>query len=276
MSKAILALLIFIALPMSLHADDFQLAVHAYCSGDDQTALNVFRPMAEAGHTGAQVRLGFMYLAGRGVPKNFVKAVYWYRLAANQGDTEAQWWLASLYESGHGVPRDLTEELKWTIASAQGGNSGAQLSLAYVFMGLAEGSSEFYRDEAIRWFRAAEGDGDIGAMQALADMYYHGKFESVPQSYDSAARLYRFAAEKGSGDAAEKLGLMYMEGKGVRQDDVYSYAWLFLSATDVMLPQSVKLFKRMTAEQMEEGRAVAMRLEETIASRSESACGESR
>ena len=45
----------------------------------------LLRKAAEQGAADAQLRLGVMYAAGRGVPKDGTKAVAWFRKAAAQG-----------------------------------------------------------------------------------------------------------------------------------------------------------------------------------------------
>src|SRR5580704_6155687 len=45
---------------------------------------------AAAGHLREELRLACDYLAGRGVPRDLSKAAYWYQKAANQGDTGAE------------------------------------------------------------------------------------------------------------------------------------------------------------------------------------------
>ena len=57
------------------------------------------------GNAGAQVRLGFMYATGQGVPQHLGEAVYWYRRAAEQGDGRAQYLLGLSYDKGRGVRR---------------------------------------------------------------------------------------------------------------------------------------------------------------------------
>jgi TPR repeat protein len=48
---------------------------------------------AKAGDPEAQVRLGMIYSYGRGVPKDDVEAVKWFRKAAEQGNANAKEWL---------------------------------------------------------------------------------------------------------------------------------------------------------------------------------------
>ena len=56
----------------------------AYTAKDFQLAHEEFRKAADQGHSGAEYFLGEMYRRGRGVERNRVEAVRWYRKAAEQ------------------------------------------------------------------------------------------------------------------------------------------------------------------------------------------------
>jgi len=60
---------------------------------------------ANQGDANAQVRLGKMYLEGRGVAGNDVKAVEWFRKAAEQGNVAAQFYMGLMYANARGVGR---------------------------------------------------------------------------------------------------------------------------------------------------------------------------
>ncbi|MDA9060739.1 sel1 repeat family protein, partial [Planktomarina temperata] len=74
-----------------LVAQDFQKGFAAYNAGDYATALQEWKPLAEAGNVVAQYNLGVMYDNGYGVPQDYAEAVKWYRLAAEQGYDSAQY-----------------------------------------------------------------------------------------------------------------------------------------------------------------------------------------
>src|SRR5215471_765837 len=52
---------------------------------DLATALQLLRPLAERGNADAQMKLGFLYVAGGGIPQDYAAAVKWFHLAADQG-----------------------------------------------------------------------------------------------------------------------------------------------------------------------------------------------
>ena len=43
------------------------------------------------------MKLGFMYVAGEGIPQDYVEALKWFRLAADQGQANAQCFLGLMY-----------------------------------------------------------------------------------------------------------------------------------------------------------------------------------
>ncbi len=61
----------------------------AYVSGRYATALQLWQPLADHGHSGAQYGLGLLHDLGRGVTKNSVVAHMWFDLAAAQGNPSA-------------------------------------------------------------------------------------------------------------------------------------------------------------------------------------------
>jgi TPR repeat protein len=88
-------------------AGSFEEAATAYSRGDYATTLMLLRPLAAQGHVGAQFRLGFMYLEGRGVSESAAEAAKWFREAAEQGYSDAQFNLGTMYTHGQGVQLDV-------------------------------------------------------------------------------------------------------------------------------------------------------------------------
>jgi TPR repeat protein len=88
----------------------------------DGQALADLRARAATGNAQAQNELGEALYAGkRGVVKNPVEAVKWYRRAAEQNHAKAQCNLGVCYERGDGVAKYELEAYKWDqLAAAQG------------------------------------------------------------------------------------------------------------------------------------------------------------
>ena len=76
------------------------------------------RKAAEQGDAWAQNNLGLAYNTGRGVAKDQVESVKWWRKAAEQGDARGQGMLGFAYASGEGVAKDQVEGYAWTNLAA--------------------------------------------------------------------------------------------------------------------------------------------------------------
>ena len=60
-----------------------------------------------------------MYANGQGVPKDYEKAVKWFRLAAEQGNADALKNLGEMYANAQGVPPDYVLSYMWlTVGKA--------------------------------------------------------------------------------------------------------------------------------------------------------------
>jgi TPR repeat protein len=82
-------------------------------------------PYTPLGLSSAQYFLGTLYDDGLGVPRDYAKAVEWYKKASEQNDSDAQNKLGAKFAEGSGVKKDLTQALKWfTIAAANGNEKG--------------------------------------------------------------------------------------------------------------------------------------------------------
>jgi len=96
-----------------VHASALNEAVSAYKSGNFLTAKRIFAQLATEGRAVAQRYLGEMYDKGQGGPKDYAKAVEWYKKAAKQNDSQAQYLLGVKYANGHGVPADQKLAYAW-------------------------------------------------------------------------------------------------------------------------------------------------------------------
>ena len=92
---------------------DFKQGLTAFEQGDYAAAARIWGPVAERGNARAQYYLGAMYAYGKGVPRNYQKALAWYGLAAEQGDVASQYNLAQMYRTGRGAPRDDAAAARW-------------------------------------------------------------------------------------------------------------------------------------------------------------------
>ena len=112
-------------LVQSAAAGQFEDATAAYHRKDYQTAIKLWKPLAEQGDAKAQYNLGVVDVKGRGVPQNYAKAVKWFYKAAEQGYAKAQNNLGVMYEKGWGVTKDYVQARKWFHLAVMGGDTNA-------------------------------------------------------------------------------------------------------------------------------------------------------
>ena len=119
------ALSLALALAPSAARADMQAGWEAYISGDYETAISEWQPLAEAGDYQAAYALGMAFQI-KGEPAS---AVPWYEQAASAGLTEAQILLGTIYARGTGVPRDLVRAYAWLHRAAEKKSPNARLIL---------------------------------------------------------------------------------------------------------------------------------------------------
>ncbi|MFT3782587.1 MAG: tetratricopeptide repeat protein [Nibricoccus sp.] len=155
-------------------------------------ATHWFTKAAEQGYAPAQQQLGFMYALNYGVPRNYEKALYWYRKAADQNYILAIFNLSTFYFNGEGVKRDLAEAARWMRKGAELGDPGCQTQLAG----------------------------------------HYAKGEGVTKDPVQAFHWYMEAALQGNTYAQFNIGSMYEHGEGIPKDEVEALAWYNLSPTN--------------------------------------------
>jgi S1-C subfamily serine protease len=109
--------------------DNFRRGWDAYESGEYKTALHYWMPLAEQGDPNAQLNVGLMYDAGRGLDVNPVRAVHWYRQSAENGLAAAQYNLGLMYRDGQGVEKDRQIANNWIERAAAQGLQAARAML---------------------------------------------------------------------------------------------------------------------------------------------------
>lgn len=89
---------------------------------------------AAHGDAESECDLAIVYIAGRGLPQSYEKALVWFENSAEQDYAKAQFNLGSLYANGQGTSKDLRKGYKWLLLAERGGykdDQGALQSLTY-------------------------------------------------------------------------------------------------------------------------------------------------
>ncbi len=124
-------------------------------------AAGLLRRAADAGLTVADYRLGTLFEAGRGLPKDLASARAAYDRAARAGNRSAMHRLALLHSGGTGSDQDDTLAAYWFQQAAELGVTDAQFNLAVLYL-RGQGIPMDQR-EAFRWFSIAAAQGDTEA-----------------------------------------------------------------------------------------------------------------
>jgi len=147
---------------------DLAKAQEAYFSGDYQTALAEWQPLAEEGMAKAQFGLGLLYANGFGVTLDDAQALKWYLLAAEQGHAEAQCNLAVMHANGWGVPSSSEEAFKWYSLAAEQGVVAAQANLGSMYTGGF--GTDVDKVQGFKWYMIATKLGDGVSTAGLEDV----------------------------------------------------------------------------------------------------------
>jgi TPR repeat protein len=216
---------------------------------------------AMQGNSAAQATLGYLYLEGFGVPKDYTASVFWSSLAARQGNSygivnlgvhfqngygvaantemavklyEAAGELGNfsglvklgdMYFDGHGVARDEARAVKLFSKAAAGNEPAAQRNLAFAY----DNGRGVRKDavEAHRLYLLAAEQGDAQAQYNVGYNYRYG--EAVATDYGQALKWFRAAAAQGNPSACHSLGMAYRDGKGAKRDKIEAMKWFRLA-----------------------------------------------
>ena len=188
---------------------------------DSRAAALWYRKAAANGDVPAMTSIGILYIAGKGVPRDYVAARKWFLKAAAEGYQEAQNRLGWLYETGLGGGVDNSEALRWYLAAAGQGHVRAQCSLGHMYF-LGHGAEQDFA-ESFRWYKAAAEQGNAAAENNAGNMCRDGL--GTMQDYGEALKWYLRSAGHGNADAMRHLGDMYRKGLGTEKDGTKAAAW---------------------------------------------------
>jgi TPR repeat protein len=88
--------------------------------------LNQLDAVYRNGKAEDQFKYGQMFYDGKGVDRDYAKAVNWYHRAADQNYPEAQFKLGVMYANGIGVEKNLDRAFSWYSAAASQGHAKAR------------------------------------------------------------------------------------------------------------------------------------------------------
>jgi TPR repeat protein len=112
------------------------------------------RAAAEKGDARAQIALGdLLYQGGDGVSRDMGGAAAWFRKAAEQNDDDAQIRMARLYLQGRGVRKDRVRAGMWAMLAAAQGGTAARRELDTIARSMTLEDVEKAKQLALEWRR---------------------------------------------------------------------------------------------------------------------------
>ena len=197
---------------------------------DLQKAVEYYEQGVKNGSDRSMTNLANLYINGKGVEKDYKKAMQLRTDAllgllslAEEGDAAAQERLGYNLVWGVGVPGNSIEGVKWIKKAADKGYNQAlyRMGICYKY-----GYGDLQKDpkEAFYYFkRAAENDENVYALNELASCYKSGFGVELNQS--SAFENYLKAAKLGNTDAMFEVAYAYQQGIGTSVDYTEAFHW---------------------------------------------------
>ncbi len=158
--------------------------------------------------------LGDMYWLGLGVKVNYTKMTQYYLKGCNGGYPSVCNGVAISYSTGYGIPKDEKKAIVYFNKACDAGNELACRSLARRYEGY-QGVEQDYA-KAREFFEKACKLGDIASCWMEGRYYYNGL--GVTKDHNKAMELYKMSCDKRNMHACYDLGNIYAEGKVVKQD----------------------------------------------------------
>ena len=220
---------------------------------DNEGKFAIIRKEADEGGSSGYFFLGWCYYFGVGTKRDGQKAAEYMEKAAAKGDFyafNAMNVLAVIYVLGRGVKQDYIKALEWYIKAhylytlGYSGEYGYEDVIDEFCRAMAlddprkvreigdlyANGSGVEKDElrAAQWYRKAERLEKLSELNSMGEQYLAGS--GVGQDYAKAIYYFRKAGFSGNADGINNLGNMYAEGLGVEQDYKRAMAFYFIAA----------------------------------------------
>ena len=201
-------------------------------------ALIWLEKAAESGDAWSQFKLGYIYLYGEGVDKDYDKAIMWLEKACKQGNGEALALLGKCYMIGSGCDKNYNKALE-LLNRAEINTTEDNLCRVMQYKALLfdrMGEIESYRN-LIKLF-AREGQGCVTCSYSTYDsnrrlcpcfLSYLTSYCKKYKDSDAIAQLLSLA-ESGVAEAQCELADMYYTGEGLEKNYKHAVKWYFLAA----------------------------------------------
>ena len=168
--------------------------------------------------------LGKMYIEGKGVQRNDLKAYEHFKISANAGNQDGLYYMGYMIENdlikGFNSDNKLEEAIKYYKKAAAKNQTDALTDLAFIYENGIVGEPNY--NKALQLYKNAIELNNARAMNNLASMYLKGvvNIMSKSQLEKEAFELYEKSADLGYVKGLTNLGICYLKGIGVPKDTV--------------------------------------------------------
>lgn len=162
-------------------------ARHGGPERDTERGVELFRPLAEAGHARAQWRLGWAYEMGSGVERDAETAYRLYTDSAAQGFIHAKQTLGKLYIDGRGTAPDFDRAYDLLREAAEADVVRAMTDLARLYQDPDRGPV-YDPSRAVHWLRISAEHNQPTGVRGLSEAYLNGI--GVERDPVAALRVY--------------------------------------------------------------------------------------
>ena len=136
-----------------------------------------------------------MYEQGKGVSRDYIKAVEWYQKSAERGNGSAQNDMGRMYEKGLGVSRDYAKAAEWYQKAISRGNPDAMCNLGYMYEYGLGVSKDNYRAAELYFFAAKRGSLEAKKKWSLIHLIFKTKM-FTKWFFKYFKNLYRYISSK--------------------------------------------------------------------------------
>lgn len=199
-------------------------ALEAFRAGRHAKAVELAKPLAEAGNADALYLMGYAHETGQGAEASRDQALAYYRKAADAKHLDASYRMAFiLLASEDEKEREQARKSLETAARSDVSVAGRILGEAYLLGRLTPAADP---DKAIFWWQRAADAGDVPSILLLA-RFYDGQF-GFPELRDLPKALENFgkAAGMGNAGAMAALGSRLLNGEAEIRNEAKGRDWL--------------------------------------------------
>ena len=192
----------------------------------------------------ADYEFGDAFRYGRGVNKDLVESLKWYKQAASRGHARARFEVGNIYAEGRGVDKNLKTAISWfEKAAVSDPDWGYVLAKMYIEGKVVPQNIRI----GLRKMHSAASRGSTSAQAYLGKLYVDGKY--VKQDYVKAVKLFRKSI---NGDGRYYLSSMYRDGLGVEKNIVIAAA--LLNGPQYDYKNTFVLVSELTSEELQEAK----------------------